>query len=89
MSDDYRVLIAPDARREIRALPRPAALRILRKLLDTETDPRGFRPAPPGKGPVSLISHPEHYALQVGDHQVLYTIEGLQVIVWALIAAIA
>ncbi|MCD5354998.1 type II toxin-antitoxin system RelE/ParE family toxin [Kineosporia mesophila] len=70
----------PAARGELARASRAAALRILRSLIDLETDPYGFF----SSGPVPFSSRPERRMLQVGDHRVVYTIERQHIVVWTV-----
>ncbi|GLY29498.1 type II toxin-antitoxin system RelE/ParE family toxin [Kineosporia sp. NBRC 101731] len=72
----------PSARAELARASRAAALRILRRLIELETDPYSFFSA----GPVPFTSRPERRMLQVGDHRVVYTIERQHIIVRAVLA---
>nr|WP_269330063.1 type II toxin-antitoxin system RelE/ParE family toxin [Kineosporia babensis] len=78
-------MIAPAARDEISAAPRPVALRILKTLLALERDPRGLSPTPPAPRPIPLASDPDRHTLRIGDHRVIYTVEDLKIIVWAVL----
>jgi mRNA interferase RelE/StbE len=72
--------LVPAARDELRRTPRAAALRILKRLLELETDPYGFLDSEA----VPLTSRPERRALRIGSHRVVYTVEQHDVIVWAV-----
>jgi mRNA interferase RelE/StbE len=74
---DYRTVFRPEARAELRALPREIALRILAKLTELETDPRGF-------GTTALVSQPDRRRLRVGDYRIIYTIDDGELIVWVV-----
>jgi mRNA interferase RelE/StbE len=80
VTSDYRTLVTPAARDELRRVPRTAALRILRRLMELEEDPHGFFTP----GSIPMASRPERRALRIGDYRVIYTIDRLQVIVWAV-----
>jgi mRNA interferase RelE/StbE len=73
----YRMLFRPEARAEIRKLPRRIAMQILRKLAELETDPLGF-------GTTALVAAPELRRLRVGDYRVIYTLDNGQLIVWVI-----
>ncbi|WP_380281284.1 type II toxin-antitoxin system RelE/ParE family toxin [Kitasatospora purpeofusca] len=62
------------ARGELRKLPRQTAIQILRKLADLEQDPYGFHTT-------ALVGSPEHRRLRVGDHRVIYTVDGGRLLV--------
>lgn len=70
----YRTVFAEDARADLRKIDRAAALTILRKLADLETDPLGFVTT-------ELVTECGTRRLRVGDHRVLYTIENEQLII--------
>jgi mRNA interferase RelE/StbE len=72
--------VAPAARDELGRVPRAAALRILRRLLELEKDPYGFI----ASEPVRLISKPDRRTLRIGDHRVVYTVEQHDVIIWSV-----
>lgn len=71
----YRTLFRPEARDELRKLPKRQAMTILRKLTELEKDPLGFNTTP-------LVGAPEVRRLRVGDHRVIYTIEHGELIIW-------
>lgn len=73
----YRTLFRPEARAEIRKLPRRVALQILRKLAELEVDPLGF-------GTTALVAAPELRRLRVGDYRVIYTLDNGELIVWVV-----
>jgi mRNA interferase RelE/StbE len=62
------------ARRDLRALPKDAALRILRQLADLETDPYGL-------ATTELVGEPGFRRLRVGSHRVLYTLDLGQIVI--------
>jgi mRNA interferase RelE/StbE len=74
---DYRTVFRPEARAELRKVPRETALRILAELTELESDPLGF-------GTTALVSRPERRRLRVGDHRVIYTIDNGELIVWVV-----
>ncbi|MFF7454034.1 type II toxin-antitoxin system RelE/ParE family toxin [Kitasatospora sp. NPDC008115] len=70
----YSTRFIDSALSELRKLPRQTAIQILRKLADLEHDPYGFHAT-------AMVGSPEHRRLRVGDHRVLYTVDGGQLIV--------
>ena len=73
----WRVEFRPQARDELRGIPKKTAMRILAKLTDLEHDPYG-------RGTTALRSDPDRRRLRVGDFRVIYTLEHDRVIVWAV-----
>jgi mRNA interferase RelE/StbE len=73
----YRTVFRPEARDELRALPRQVAMRILRKLTELEADPLGL-------STTALVSRPELRRLRVGDYRVIYTLDKGELIVWVV-----
>jgi mRNA interferase RelE/StbE len=71
----YRTTFRPEARAEIRKLPRHVAVQILRKLAQLETDPLGF-------DTTALVAAPELRRLRVGDYRVIYVLDNGELIVW-------
>ncbi len=69
----YRVEIAAKAHKDLRALDREEARRILRKLLQLEADLGGDI--------VRLTEFRPEFRLRVGDYRVLFDLEGDMVIV--------
>ncbi|WP_380278279.1 type II toxin-antitoxin system RelE/ParE family toxin [Kitasatospora purpeofusca] len=72
----------PHAQRDLLKVPRPEAMRILRRLSDLQRgldagDTAGFDIK-------ALQGHSARWRLRVGDHRVVYTVEGGQVVVWVL-----
>ncbi|MFE2104486.1 type II toxin-antitoxin system RelE/ParE family toxin [Kitasatospora sp. NPDC059463] len=65
----YHTRFTESARGELRKLPRATAVLILRKLAELERDPYGFHTT-------ALVGSPEHRRLRVGDHRVVYTVDG-------------
>jgi mRNA interferase RelE/StbE len=53
------------------------ALRILAKLTELESDPRGF-------STMALVSQPDRRRLRVGDYRVIYTIDDGELVVWVV-----
>jgi mRNA interferase RelE/StbE len=73
----YRTVFRPEARDELRALPRQVAMRILRKLTELEADPLGL-------STTALVSRRELRRLRVGDYRVIYTLDKGELIVWVV-----
>jgi mRNA interferase RelE/StbE len=73
----YRTVFAPEARDELRKIPREIALRILTKLTELEADPYGL-------STTALVSQPDRRRWRVGDHRVVYTVEADQLVVWVV-----
>jgi mRNA interferase RelE/StbE len=73
----YRTIFRPEAQAELREIPRDAALRILRKLTDLESDPLSFNTT-------ALVSQPERRRLRVGDYRVIYTLDNGELVVWVV-----
>ncbi|MFE6308409.1 type II toxin-antitoxin system RelE/ParE family toxin [Nocardiopsis sp. NPDC057823] len=73
----YRTIFRPEAREELRKLPRTVAMNVFRKLTELETDPLGF-------GTTALVGSPEVRRLRVGDYRVIYTVEHDRLIVWVV-----
>jgi mRNA interferase RelE/StbE len=73
----YRTVFRPEARSELRKIPRAAALRILAKLTELETDPLGFHST-------ALVSQPDRRRLRVGDYRVIYTLDNGELVVWVV-----
>jgi len=71
----YRTVFRPEAREELRKIPRETALRILAKLTELETDPLEF-------DTTALVSRPELRRLRVGDYRIVYTIDNGALVVW-------
>lgn len=74
---EYRTVFAPEARNELRKIPRDIALRILAKLAQLETDPFGFNTT-------ALVSQPDRRRLRVGDYRIVYTVDEGQLVVWVV-----
>lgn len=74
---EYRTVFRPEARAELRTVPRDIALRILAKLTELEADPLGFNTT-------ALVSQPGRRRLRVGDYRILYTIDEGELIVWVV-----
>ena len=73
----YRTIFHPEAREELRKIPRDIALRILVKLTELETDPYGFNTT-------SLVSQPDRRRLRIGDYRVFYTVDNGKLVVWVV-----
>ncbi|WP_406111503.1 type II toxin-antitoxin system RelE/ParE family toxin [Kitasatospora purpeofusca] len=65
----YSTRFTESARGELRKLPRAAAILVLRKLAELEQDPYGFHTT-------ALVGSPDHRRLRVGDHRMVYTVDG-------------
>ncbi|MFD7453098.1 type II toxin-antitoxin system RelE/ParE family toxin [Kitasatospora sp. NPDC059827] len=74
---EYRTVFRPEARDELRKIPRDMALRILAKLTELEGDPLGCNTT-------ALVSQPDRRRLRVGDYRVVYTIDNGQLVVWVV-----
>ncbi|MFJ1593042.1 type II toxin-antitoxin system RelE/ParE family toxin [Kitasatospora albolonga] len=74
---EYRTVFHPEARAELRKVPRDTALRILTKLTQPETDPFGFNST-------ALASRPKRRRLRVGDYRIIYTVDNGELIVWVI-----
>lgn len=77
MSSEYRTVFQPEARAELRKIPRDMALRILVKLTELETDPFGYNTT-------ALVSQPDRRRLRVGDYRVIYTVDNGELVVWVV-----
>lgn len=75
MSATWRTVFRPEARDELRAVPRDTALRILAKLTELETDPYGFNTT-------ALVGDPTRRRLRVGDYRIVYTLDQGELIIW-------
>lgn len=75
MSDPWRTIFRPEARDELRAIPREVALHILAKLTELESDPYGF-------GSTSLVGDPTRRRLRVGEYRIVYTLDHGELIIW-------
>lgn len=72
---EYRTVFRPEARAELRKIPRDIALRILAKPPALESDPLGF-------DTTALVSRPDRRRLRVGGgHRVVYTIGNGELVV--------
>lgn len=74
---EYRTVFRPEAQAELRKIPRNAALRILAKLTELESNPLGCNTTP-------LVSQPDRRRLRVGDYRVDYTIDNGELVVWVV-----
>ncbi|MEU0304013.1 type II toxin-antitoxin system mRNA interferase toxin, RelE/StbE family [Streptomyces sp. NPDC006175] len=74
---EYRTVFHPEARSELRKVPREAALRILTKLAELESDPFGFNTT-------ALVSRSERRRLRVRDYRVIYTVDNGELVVWVI-----
>ncbi|WP_017595290.1 type II toxin-antitoxin system RelE family toxin [Nocardiopsis potens] len=73
----YKTVFRPEARAELRKLPRATAMKILRKLGELESDPFGFNTT-------ALVGDPDLRRLRVGDYRVIYTVEAGRLIIWVM-----
>lgn len=70
----YRVEVAPAAERDIKRLPRPIQIQIIRRIDKLADDPR-----PHG---VEKITGSDHtYRVRSGDYRILYTINDRELLV--------
>lgn len=76
----YRTVFRPEAREELRKLPRSVAMTILRKLTELETDPYGY-------ATTALVSRPDVRRLRVGDYRVFYTVDNGRLTVYVIAVA--
>ena len=65
---NYRVEITPSAVRQLTGLPRPAQVRLDRKILRLEKHPRP-------RGAVKLAGAEDLYRIRVGDYRFIYRID--------------
>jgi mRNA interferase RelE/StbE len=80
----YLTRFTPHAQRDMLKIPRPDALRILRRL--TEMQKAMDRGDLAGFDVKALQGHSSRWRLRVGDYRVVYTIEGGELVVWVLAA---
>lgn len=73
----YRTVFRPEARAEIRKLPRNVAMKVFRKLTELESDPWAF-------GTTALVGDPEVRRLRVLDYRVIYTVEQRRLVIWVV-----
>ncbi|GHD33267.1 type II toxin-antitoxin system RelE family toxin [Nocardiopsis kunsanensis] len=73
----YDTVFRPEARAEIRKLPRNVAVKVFRKLPELENDPWAF-------GTTALVGNPEVRRLRVLAYRVIYTVEQGRMIIWAV-----
>ncbi|MGH3679473.1 MAG: type II toxin-antitoxin system RelE family toxin [Natronosporangium sp.] len=76
----YRTIFRPEARDDLRRLPRSVAMTILRKLTELENDPYGY-------ATTALVSRPGVRRLRVGDYRVFYTVDNGRLIVHVVAVA--
>jgi mRNA interferase RelE/StbE len=74
---EYLTVFDPQARTEIRRLPRQTALTILRKLAELEQDPYGF-------ATTALVGDPSVRRLRVGNYRVFYDVRNDELVVWVI-----
>src|SRR3989339_1477350 len=65
--DEYEVVFARSARRELEALPERLAGRVLRRI-------EGLRTTPRPRGCRKLVSSDSLWRLRVGDHRIVYAV---------------
>ena len=70
----------PSARRDLRSIPRPAALRILGKLTDLEADPYGL-------DTTELVDDPGYRRLRIGPYRAVYTLNSAELVIWVILVA--
>ncbi|MBE3001150.1 type II toxin-antitoxin system RelE/ParE family toxin [Nocardiopsis sp. HNM0947] len=73
----YRTVFRPEARAELRKLPKNVAMKVFRKLTELESDPWAF-------GTTALVGAPEVRRVRVADYRVIYTVEQGRLIIWVL-----
>lgn len=76
----HRTVFRPEARDDLRKLPRSVAMTILRKLTELEHDPYGYATTP-------LVSRPDVRRLRAGDYRVFYTADDGQLVVYVIAVA--
>ncbi|MFJ8739154.1 type II toxin-antitoxin system RelE/ParE family toxin [Embleya sp. NPDC127516] len=79
----YVTRFTPHAQRDLLKIPRPDAVRILRRLTELqramdEGDTAAFDIK-------ALQGHSSRWRLRVGDYRVVYTVEHGQLIVWVMV----
>ena len=74
---NHRTIFRPEARSELRKLPRNIAMAVFRKLTELEHDPLGY-------GTTALVGNPEVRRLRVGDYRVIYTVEDEELVIWVV-----
>jgi len=77
MSEKWNVEFRPEAREELRAIPKLEAMRILQKLTLLENDPYGL-------DTTSLVGHADRRRLRVGSYRVIYTLEHDRLVIWVV-----
>jgi len=73
----WQVWFRPEAQAELRAIPKPIAMRILKKLTDLEKDPYGL-------DSTALVGDPARRRLRIGDYRVIYTLDHGKLIIWVV-----
>jgi mRNA interferase RelE/StbE len=76
----YRVILKPSAVKDIDRLPAAMQRRILARLEQIASDPKG-------PGSVKLVGAPAAYRVRVGDWRIVYQTEDQQHIVFVTIVA--
>ena len=77
MTRKWNIQFRPQAREELRRIPKKTAMRILAKLTDLELDPYGL-------DTTAMRSDPDRRRLRVGDYRVVYTLEHGQLVIWVV-----
>jgi len=72
--DEYEVVFARSARRELEALPERLAGRVLRRI-------EGLRTTPRPRGCRKLVSSDSLWRLRVGDHRIVYAVDDTEKLV--------
>jgi mRNA interferase RelE/StbE len=75
----YKVHIASPAKREIRKLPRPAQISVLKSALSLAEDPRP-------RGYASIVAQKDLFRIRVGRYRVIYSVQDqLQAVIIATV----
>ncbi|GAA2886715.1 type II toxin-antitoxin system RelE/ParE family toxin [Streptosporangium fragile] len=78
----YVTRFTPHAQRDMLKIPRPDALRILRRLTELQ---KAMGPGDTDAFDIkALQGHGSRWRLRVGDYRVVYTIEDGRLLVWVL-----
>lgn len=77
MSEKWHVEFRPEARDELRGIPKQTALRILRKLTELESDPYGL-------DTTALVGDHTSRRLRIGDYRVIYTLDNGRLVIWVI-----
>ncbi|MFC7327035.1 type II toxin-antitoxin system RelE family toxin [Marinactinospora rubrisoli] len=73
----YRTIFRPEARAELRKLPKSVTMNIFRKLEQLERNPLGL-------GTTAMVGMPEVRRLRVGDYRIIYTLDNGELVIWVL-----